>query len=79
LEKPYKSADEVGELIDSLSYEKVIYYDLPVSMIKEVILDPRASKYDTEMFIAYCTNRKFTDDNIGFRKSDLYKLPVNKY
>ena len=69
----------LGDFLNKATFKPVIYYDLPSSMIKEIILDPRASKNDTEMFMKYCKNRGFTDKNIDYRKSDLYNEPSCKY
>jgi hypothetical protein len=78
-QQPLSNTDSLVDFLDNLHYPKVIYYELPVSMIKEIILDPRASQNNTEMFIAYCNNRGFIEKNIDFRKSDLYNPPLNKY
>ncbi|AGK97395.1 DUF2971 domain-containing protein [Clostridium pasteurianum] len=58
--------------------EPVKYYKFPLNLISEVLLDPRAPKYFEETFNNYCENRKFKENNIVFKKSDLYGDPSEK-
>lgn len=54
--------------------EAVVYYNLPIDKMDEVLLDPRAPKHHEETFMKYCSNRNFNEKSINFNKSKLYTL-----
>jgi hypothetical protein len=56
------------------SKEPVISYNIDMADLREVLLDPRATKYFEATFKMYCKNRQFKNMNIDFKKSMLYTL-----
>lgn len=63
---------ELAKKLNNIETPPTIHYKLPLNLLKEVILDPRASKSHEETFLQYCRKRKFEQHKIIFRKSVLY-------
>lgn len=70
-----KGTEPTFDEIYKFKREPVKYYEFPLNLISEVLLDPRSPKYFEETFNKYCENRKFKENKIVFKKSDLYGDP----
>lgn len=56
-----------------IEIDNLFYFKIDLNHISEVLLDPRAKKYQHELFIHYCQNKKLDSlYNIEFSKSTLY-------
>ena len=64
------------ELVKDIQGESdILSYDIDLSLVDEVLLDPRAPKWHKETFIKYCENRSFKDLGVDYRQSNLFKKP----
>ncbi len=69
--------DSIHEKLKLLSIKSTIdffEFNIDLSMIKEIVLDPRASSYYTNMFFSYIRNRKLETNHY---KSGLYNRSKN--
>lgn len=62
------------EKADDFLSDNVLYYDIKLNFIKQVLLDPRSPKYHEDTFCSYCKNRKLDEYGIEFYKSKLYTI-----
>lgn len=67
-------AENLIKKLNNIETPPVIHYDVPLAVLKEVLLDPRAHKSHEEAFMEYCSKRNFQQRNITFKKSTLYSL-----
>ncbi len=72
-EDSHDSAKLAKEL-NNIETPPIIYYHTPLSIVKEVLLDPRAAKSHEETFLKYCQKRNLGQQKTVFKKSDLYSL-----
>lgn len=68
------AAENLVKKLNNIETPPVIYYNAPLTMLKEVLLDPRAHKSHEETFMEYCKKRNFEQKKIAFKKSILYSL-----
>ena len=55
-----------------LNIDPIFQYDINLDMITEIILDPRSTKYQKDLFFAYCKNKKLENYKIEYYQSGLY-------
>jgi hypothetical protein len=64
------------ELIKDIQGESdTLEYDIDLSSLGEVLLDPRAPKWHKDTFIKYCENRNFKNLGINYGQSKLLEKP----
>lgn len=78
IEQKYNEKFKINEQNFQVDTPPVLYYDCPLELINEVLLDPRAPEYFEKTFKTYCIHRKFKENNIMFKKSSLYDDPSLK-
>lgn len=70
----YHDIEKLAKELNNIETPPVIHYHLPLNILKEVLLDPRAPKSHEETFMEYCNKRNFRQKKIVFKKSILYSI-----